>query len=180
MAPRSKITQLPNDAKQWLDQALIDGNFSAYQALVAALKEIGYSISKSAIHRYGKTIEDKMAAIKASTEAAKMIAEGLQDDEDSRSGAVIAMVQSEIFNALLALEASNQSANPEERLKTLASAAKSIADITRASISNKKYAADIKAKVEAKFNELEQRNSKSQGFDTEMFKRIKQEVYGLF
>jgi hypothetical protein len=96
MARQSSITTLPEEVRRWLERALTEQNFSGYEALEAMMREKGFAISKSAIHRYGQKIERRFAAIKASTEAARMLTEGAADDQDARSEAVIALVQTEM------------------------------------------------------------------------------------
>jgi len=101
MARRSSIDGLPEEVRRWLERALAENNFSGYVALEDMLRERGYSISKSAIHRYGQKIERRFAAIKASTEAARFLTEGAADDQDARSEAVIALVQTEMFESII-------------------------------------------------------------------------------
>lgn len=141
---RSSVDKLPPGVRTWLDTALIAGNFSGYQALESELKSRGYGISKSAIHRYGQKIERRMAAIKASTEAAKLITEGARDDQDARSEAVIALVQTELFETIVNLQEAGEEEDPGERLSLLSSAAKNIATLTRASITQKRHSADVR------------------------------------
>ena len=115
MGRQSSITALPNDVRDWLNQALAENNFTGYKALESLLRDRGYAISKSAIHRYGQKIERRMAAIKASTEAARLITEGAADDQDVRSEAVIALVQTEMFESILAIqEAEDDELAPED------------------------------------------------------------------
>ena len=104
MARRPAILQLPDDVRHWLERALTDSNFSGYEALEAMLREKGFQISKSAIHRYGQKMERRFAAIRASTEAARMLTEGASDDQDARSEAVIALVQTELFDSIVNLQ----------------------------------------------------------------------------
>jgi hypothetical protein len=148
MVKRSSIGSLPKEVRAWLDSALIDGNFSRYEALEVALQEKGYLISKSAIHRYGMPLQRRLAAIKASTEAARMLTEGAADDQDARSEAVIALVQTELFETLVNLqEATDESIKPEQRVKLLSTAAKNIATLSRASVNLKKYQADVRQAI---------------------------------
>ena len=74
MAPRSSIEKLPEDVRRWLERALTENSFSGYVELENLLREKGYQISKSAIHRYGQKIERRFKSIKDSTEAARIIA----------------------------------------------------------------------------------------------------------
>ncbi|MDA8258334.1 MAG: DUF3486 family protein [Betaproteobacteria bacterium] len=157
MPKREAVSTLPDDVRTWLDRSLIKGNFSAYEALEAELKQRGYQISKSAIHRYGQKFERRLAAIKASTEAARMLTEGASDDQDARSEAVIALVQTELFETIVNLqEAADEEIDAAERVKLLSSAAKNIATLSRASVNLKEYQAKVRADVlKAATNEAE-------------------------
>lgn len=148
MAPRSKVESLPEDVRRWLERALTDSGFSGYEALEDMLRDKGYAISKSAIHRYGQKIERRFAAIKASTEAARLLTEGASDDQDARSEAVIALVQTELFESIINLqEATDEEVNEADRLGMLSSAAKNIATLTRASVNLKKFQSDMRAQI---------------------------------
>lgn len=148
MARRSSVTKLPSEVKSWLDKALVEGNFSGYELLEAALAERGHQISKSAIHRYGQPLQRRLAAIKASTEAARIITDGAGDDQDARSEAVIALIQTEMFEAIVNLqELDNEDADPIERMGIMSKVAKNIASLTNASIAQKKFKAEVKAKA---------------------------------
>lgn len=150
MAPaRSKVSRLPAAVRAWLDQALAEGNFSGYAALEQLLAERGYRIGKSSLHRYGQQLEAKLAAVKASTEAARAIAEVAPDDADLRSAAAMSLVQTEIFNVMVALQEAGDEADPAERLKLMARAARPLAELSRASVNQKKWEAEVRQKVEA-------------------------------
>ena len=62
MARMSTPLTLPSKIRQWLEAKLIDTNFSNYRLLSAELKAKGYDVSKSALHRYGKVLKDKLLA----------------------------------------------------------------------------------------------------------------------
>ena len=144
MPRRSNIDSLPTDVRHWLERALTDANFSGYCQLEEMLAERGYSISKSAIHRYGQKIERRFAAIKASTEAARILTEGASDDQDARSEAVIALVQTEMFESIINLQdASEDDVSPEDRIGLLSKAAKNIATLARASVNQKKFRLEV-------------------------------------
>lgn len=144
MPARGKIEGLPVDVRRWLERALTESNFSGYVALESMLGEKGYAISKSAIHRYGQKIERRFAAIKASTEAARILTEGAADDQDARSEAVIALVQTEMFESIINLqEADDEDIKPEDRLALLSKAAKNIATLARASVNQKKFRLEV-------------------------------------
>ena len=149
MARASSIDRLPRAVREWLDRALMDNNFSGYQDLEEALRERGCTISKSAIHRYGQKIERRFAAIRASTEAAKLLTEGASDDQDARSEAVIALVQTELFETIVNLQEAGDIEDPAERIGLLSSAAKNIATLTRASVAQKRWADEVRQAARA-------------------------------
>ena len=182
MARRSSVETLPEEVRRWLGQALQENNFSGYQALEAALRERGYVISKSAIHRFGQKIERRFAAIKASTEAARLLTEGAADDQDARSEAVIALVQTELFEAIINLqEAEDEDVDAGGRIALLSKAAKNIAALARASVTVKKFRAEVKAQLEAKLNalEAESRSGSGRRFDAETLRIVREEIYGI-
>jgi hypothetical protein len=148
MARQSSITTLPEEVRRWLERALTEQNFSGYEALEAMMREKGFAISKSAIHRYGQKIERRFAAIKASTEAARIITEGAADDQDARSEAVIALCQTEIFEAMISLqEANDEEMTPLDRMNAMSKVAKNIATLTRASIANKQFKIEAENRI---------------------------------
>jgi len=150
MARRSSVSKLPASVRQWLDTALAERNFSGYAELEAVLRERGFALSRSAIHRHGQKVERRMAAIKASTEAARLISEAAADDQDSRSEALHALVQTELFDTILNLqEAADGEIDPKERVKLLSAAAKNIATLTRASVTLKRFQTEVRARLEA-------------------------------
>lgn len=148
MAKRSKISTLPAEVRAWLDKALAEGNFSGYEQLEKLLTERGFTIGKSSIHRYGQQLEQKLAAVKASTEAARAVAEAAPDDADLRSAAVMSLVQTDIFNVMVMLQ-EVETAEPEERLKLMAKAAKAIAELSRAAVNQKKWETTVRDRVKS-------------------------------
>lgn len=53
MAQRQSVSILPKNVLFQLHERLIDSNFGSYSEHSAWLLSLGFSISKSAIHRYG-------------------------------------------------------------------------------------------------------------------------------
>ncbi|MDR2187001.1 MAG: DUF3486 family protein [Azonexus sp.] len=179
MARRSSIDGLPPEVRRWLERALQDQNFSGYQALETVLREQGYAISRSAIHRFGKKIEDRFAAIKASTEAARFLTEGAADDQDARSEAVIALVQTELFESIVNLQAAgDEELEPAERIGLLSSAAKNIATLARASVNQKKFRLAVQEKVAAAADAVERIASQG-GLSAGAVDEIRRSILGI-
>lgn len=179
MARASSITALPDETRAWLNQALAEANFSGYKELEELLRAQGFEISKSAIHRHGQKIERRMAAIKASTEAAKMITEAAGDDQDARSEAVIALVQTEMFDSIIAIqEAEDPDVSPADRLGLMSKAAKNIATLARASIAQKQFKTQVQARA-TEAAEKVAKLAKKGGMSASTVDEIKRSILGI-
>ena len=149
MARMSAIDQLEPEHKTQLDDKLFDNGFNGYVDMAKWLQEMGYEISKSSVHRYGKKLETKLAAAKVATNMAIHFAENAADDTAALSSATITLLQTEAFNALVGLKELEDNQTPEERLLLLAKINKSMAELTRASITQKKWENEVKDKARA-------------------------------
>lgn len=179
MGRQSSITALPEEVRRYLERALTERNFSGYEALEALMRDQGYTISKSAIHRYGQKIERRFAAIKASTEAARMLTEGAPDDQDALSGAVIALVNTEIFESIIAIqEANDEELSAADRLGMMSSAAKNIATLARASIAQKQFKSAVQAKA-AEVADKAERLAKKGGLSADTVAEIRRSILGI-
>ncbi|HSH71555.1 MAG TPA: DUF3486 family protein [Methylophilaceae bacterium] len=178
MVKRSAIAQLPKEVQLWLDKTLKENNFSEYALLEEELKKRGFKIGKSSVHRYGQSLERKLSLISASTEAAQQIAASSPDDADLRSSAVISLVQSEVFEVLLMLQELDEKTDPAERLKLLGRAAKSIAELSRASVNQKKWQAQVREKTEAVAAEVDMLAKKG-GLSAATLDTIKRSILGI-
>jgi len=176
MAPPPRVALLPDDLRAELDARLIRGAFSGYAALSAWLDEQGFEIGKSALHQYGQGLKKKLAAIETSTQAAQLIAQAAPDDRDQRSEAVMSLVQTELFNVLVNLQEAADCDDPEGRLLVLGKTAKAIADLSRASVNQKKWSTQVQAKLDALLTEAQHGENT---LDIATLQRIRKEVYGL-
>jgi hypothetical protein len=155
MPPRSKVEQMPPEVKAWLDRALVENNFSEYEALAAELKERGFAISKSALNRYGQDFEMRLAALKMASEQAKAIVEATPDDEGAVSDALMRLVQEKLFTMLLA----------EEGKVDLPKAAKAIAELAKATIAQKKFSIEQSARKKLLAEQEERLQEELRGAD---------------
>ena len=140
MGKRSKVVQLPRELHEWLDRILAEKNYSAYAQVTADLRVLGEKLGvrpedlpgKSALHRYGSNLERKLAAIKASTHAAHLIAEQSPDDAGHLSASLMSMIQSDAMTTMIALQDAGETDDAVERMKLLSVVAKNFAAISRA------------------------------------------------
>lgn len=172
MPARSSISALPKQVKEWLDTALVEGNFSGYQLLEAELKERGFQVSKSAIHRYGQQFEERLQTLKLASEQAKAIVTAAPDDEGAVNEALMRLVQEKLFQVMLDFEV-----DPTKPLN-LASAAKAIAELGRASVTQKKYAAEVKAAAQIAADKVEKIARKG-GLSSNAVQTIRKEILGI-
>ena len=172
MGRKSTVSSLPPRIARHIEQRLAEGKLTL-DALIADLQaafpreaRAGQLPSRSAMHRYGQQLEKRLAAIKASTEAARIIGEQYGDKGDDRGAALIAMIQSELFESVMALsQAADGDMAPEERVQLLALAGKNIGTLARAGVAHKEFqaraeAAARKALLEEQRAKLEQLASK--------------------
>lgn len=175
MARRSKVDALPPALKAELERLLADRSHGGYEALAAWLKDQGYDISKSAVHRYDQRVQAVMMRIRASTEAARLLAQAAPDEADEHSAAVLRMVQSALFDAMARVTEAAEEADPERQVKVLAAAARAIAEASRASIGQKRWADEVRAKLE----EVERVAQKAgRQLDAETLRLVKEGLYG--
>lgn len=168
MPPRSKVLSLPTEVKEWLDQALIENNFSQYEALSAALAERGHSIGKSALHEYGQNFEDRLSALRTASEQAKAMVAAAPDDEGAVNEALMRLVQEQIFNSLMA----------QDGKVDLAKTAKAVAELGRASVVQKKWQAEVRLKAESAAQAVE-KIAKKGGLSADTVAEMRREILGV-
>jgi hypothetical protein len=170
MAPRSKVTGLPKAVKEWLDKALIEGNFAAYDLLAEELKAKGYDISKSSLHRYGSQFEKKLAAVKIATEQAEAIAKAVPDDENALGDALLRVIQEKTFSMLM-----NMEEDPKIGFAKLASIA---IESGFSSTNVKEFRSKVKAKAKEAATEVAN-IAKSGGLTQDAIEAIKKSILGI-
>lgn len=173
MPKRSSVKKLPKAVQEWINKSLVESDFSGYNALADALKAKGYKISKSSLHRYGSDFEESLQAIKMSTEMAKAVVDACPDDVNNMGEALTRLVQQKAFKVLTEMKV-----NPE-KIK-LADIGHMVATVNRTSISQKKYAAEVRAKIENKLKKMEtEAKAGKSKFDPDTLKMVREEIYGL-
>lgn len=185
MARKSSVTRLPPEVKAYIEAMLATGA-QTLDELIADLRErfpaeakAGELPSRSALHRYGSKLDRRLSAIRASTEAAKLIQAQAGDEQDARSEALTALVQTELFEAILSLqEADDPEADPGERVGMLSAAAKNIATLTRSSIGLKTFQAQARARAKAAAETVD-KIARSGGLSGDAAEQIRREILGI-
>lgn len=172
MAPRSKISKLPKPVKDWLDGALIENGFGEYELLSAELKERGYDLSKSAIHRYGQEFEVRLSSLRIASEQAKAIVQASPDDEGAVSEALMRLVQEKLFQTLVKVQT-----DPAIPI-SVTGAAKAVAELARATVTQKKWQAEVRAKAAVVADAVEAIGKKG-GLSAEAMDAIRRGILGI-
>ena len=195
MGRKSSIDRLDPEIKAYIQAMLASGSqtldelIADLQARYPAAATAGSLPSRSAVGRYGQKLERRLSAIRASTEAAKMIQAHAGDDKDARSEALTAMVQTELFEAILALQEADEvgddgeKADPGERVALLSKAAKNIATLTRSSINLKEFQAKVEEATRKKLLAEQEERFKALGqsgdVDQDTLAKVIKAAYGL-
>lgn len=174
MPRRSSILDLPDDLKAELDRRLLAAGFSGYEKLEEWLTSEGHPRGKSSIHRYGSDFESRIKSLKLVTEQARAIVAESPDEENAVGDALARLVQEKLFSVLMELEI-----KPDDI--DISKLGRMIADLGRASISQKRWAAEARRAaiedVRSKLDGLEKSGKKK--LDKETLRAIREEVYGL-
>lgn len=178
MARESTIDQLADEDKAWLDKRFMDQGFCGYEEIAKILQERGYNVSKSSVHRYGQKIEQKMANIQASTQAALLIQKAAPDDAGNLTGAVLSMIQSGFFDCLVSLQEVSDETDPAKRLELLAKVSKGISEIAKASVGQKKWLIEVRDKAEAAAKAVD-KIAKKGGLSAETAAEIRKQILGI-
>lgn len=168
MPARSKVAALPAEVKAWLDQALAENNFSDYELLSEALKDRGYAISKSALHRYGQAFEARLSALKLASEQARAVVTAAPDEEGAVNEALMRLVQEHLFKLLMA----------EDGNFDLPKVARAVAELGRATVTQKRWQAEVRARAEAAAASVENIARKG-GLSADSIQQLRREILGI-
>lgn len=155
MPPRGKIATLPDELRTWLHKAIVERGFGDIVALTEELNAlckaggVAITIGKSAVGAESQRVKRAQEAIRATTEAARLIAETSPDDADQRSAAAMALVQSEMFDLLLQVREAEGMDDPAERMGMMDKAALALSRLSRARVNQARWAVDVDARAKA-------------------------------
>jgi hypothetical protein len=184
MPPVSKIAQLPEDLRLWLHQTFVQRAFGdiagVTEELNQLMKEAGVAISigKSAVGAESLRVKRAQEAIKATTEAAKLIADSSADPGDNRSAAAMAIVQAEVFELLLKIRESEEEQDPLVRLGVMNEAALGLSRLSRARVNQAKWADELDVRAKAAADKVS-KLAKKGGMDAKTVAEIRANILGI-
>jgi hypothetical protein len=184
MPPVSKIAKLPPEMRSWLHQTFVDRAFGDIeeitQELNSLMKQAGVAISigKSAVGAESQKVKRAQEAIRATTEATKLLAESSRDDGDTRSEATMALIQSDVFELLLELREADSEADPAERLGLLIKAAKNIGGLSRARVNQAKWRTEVEGRAKEAADAVA-KIAKTGGLQAAQVDEIRAQILGI-
>lgn len=172
MPARPTVLQLPDPVRAELDARLIKSGFAGYVGLAQWLSEQGFEISKSALHRYGQQFEERVQALKMATDQAKAMVEVAPDDEGAVSDALMRLVQEKLFGVLMNL------GEIDPNKINLGTLAKAIAQLGRASVTQKKWQIEVRDRARAVADEVTV-TARESGMSTETAELWRKKILGI-
>lgn len=178
MPRRSAFDAMPKADFEQFSEEFANRAFKDLDGMCAWLEVRGYEIKRGSVWRTGAKLKRKLQAIKDATTAARLVVESAQDDESSLGEAVIAMVQSQMFDVMTNLAEAGDEEDPAERVKLLSNAARASADAARAAIATKKHRLDLQSKAQAAANTVS-KLAKKGGISAEVIRQIEEQILGI-
>ena len=184
MPPPSKIAQLPADIREWLHKTFVERAFGDIEDITvelnAMMKQAGVAISigKSAVGAESQKVKRAQEAIRATTEATKLIAASSRDDGDTRSEAIIAMIQSDMFEALLLAREAEGEVDPIARLAVMSEAAKAASRLTIARVNQSKWSLEVERRAKAAADKVA-KIARAGGLKPDQVAEIRRQILGV-
>ncbi len=146
MPTPSKIDTLLDDTQRAELNAKIKANgFGDYRGLAQELQDMGFEISKSAVHSHGQRLQKQVEKIRAAAEGADYLRTLYPDDDGAMTDATLRIIQAELFNYIQDLELTPGSIPPEKL-------ARLVKDLALASISQKKLQNEMRKDMQERAN----------------------------
>lgn len=172
MPRRSKVEGLPPEVKAWLDQALVQNNFSNYELLSAELAKHGYTISRSGLHRYGQKFEERLKTLRLVTEQARAVVQATPDEDGAVNDALVRLTQEKMFSILMEM-----SVDPDA--VDLPKLARAVAELGRASVAQKRWQAEARKQALADAAKEAGEAAKSVGLTDAAAELIQKRILGV-
>lgn len=178
MPPRSKILSMPRELQEELNARLVAGGFKDYEALAQWLnielqaRGLALTVSHMAVPRHGEKFAERLERLRLATDQAKALADGAGDDEGAMSDALVRLVQERLFTLLMEM------GDIDPKKVNISGLLKGIAQITKASISQKQWMVEIQGKIKAAAERATGVATRG-GLSADAVDAIKREILGI-
>ncbi|TGG92520.1 DUF3486 family protein [Natronospirillum operosum] len=181
MPKRSKVYDLPPEVRDELNKQLVGTGFQGYDGLANWLSDQGFQVSRSAVHRYGKDLQEEfemaMGDVRKTTEMAKAWADSDEDTQGALMGATAQMVQENLMRITMALRKSED--EPEKAAKHMATVSHALADLGRMSLGQKKWAREVRKEVATEAANKAAEFAKKGGMSKALVSNLRKELLGI-
>lgn len=180
MGRRSKIKDLPSEVIDDLNARLIERGFTGYDDLAAWLCELGYDISKSAVHRHGSVLEAEFEEAMADARRTRALARAAKEEGDDTDNAMLTAAANIMQDSLLrvSLKVKNSADEPAAAAKTLSLVARAFADVGRLDIARQKWQTELNAKASAVAEKASKLAEKG-GLSADTVAEIRKSILGI-
>lgn len=181
MGRRAAVDMLPPDLRDELTAKLVENGFSAYEALAEWIASKGYSISKSALHRFGSDLESQfeeaMQDARRSVELARaMRASGNADGDGVLLDAASTVLQDQLLRISMALR--TVEVDPQEAVKLVSQASRALADLGRLKVSYEKWQTEARERAQSASEAITEKARKG-GLSDDVIRQIEEQVLGI-
>ncbi|MDK2902466.1 MAG: hypothetical protein PWQ93_385 [Clostridiales bacterium] len=164
-----KIEKLPDELVEAVNQKLVEGY--TYQQVTDWLNEMGHSIGKSSVARYGKDFLSRLERLRVIKDQARAIVE--------ESGDRPATEMAEAANQL-AMQLITETLMKVDEVSTddINKIFNALAKLESSGVQRERLKLDYKQKIDKAVNRIEE-VGKKKGLDPETLQIIKEQVYGI-
>jgi hypothetical protein len=129
---------LPSYIRQEVERRLFENGFRDYERLAQWVRAQGFEISDDSLWRYGRALQEQLAAVELTVRHVRALAKLGADHEDLTAQALITVAEQQALASLLEME----------RVK--AADLNAIAHLIKAAIAQQRWAVELKAREEQK------------------------------
>jgi len=156
----------------------VENSFSGYAQLAGWLRELGYQISKSALHRHGSQLEADFDEAMADVRRTRALAKACKDegDEGDVLTATSGILQEQLLRISIALRQADS--DPAEAAKSISVVARAHADVGRMQVALAKWQETMREKASLAADAVE-KVARRGGLTAESVDLIRREILGI-
>lgn len=179
MPNNSVFDDLSESEISFIDEAIKAHKFKNLDGLVLLFQENGLEISRSAVWRRSSKLKKKLQRLKDAVDMTKQMSSGtLEDEKASLAEGTLSMINLELFEFMDNLEQFQFEDDPEKRMKLIQAAARSASELSRSSISIKKYKQEVITRLNSAATKVAE-TAKRNGLSADVVNDIKREILGV-
>jgi hypothetical protein len=183
---KSKLDYLPGPVKTEMEQRLRDGLFGSYDEISKWLSTKGIDVGRSSVARYHRKFERDLEAVRRATEQARAVCQFSPEDDVAVQGALIRLVQTELFKVLISVKRAKTKARndkePTSDTLNIHVMARTVTNLAKVAIGQSDWAQAVRAKVQKGVDSTKAAIDKAQadgGLTPAAAEAIREALYGV-